>query len=133
MTSVSFPDCGGGAAGRVSIGLMHATPGEIKSLRSSAERMALMAPDFGGLNYRFVAYCLCRVSRVVNWMGFVVAALHGIRSLLSVLFFFLLSSQADKCATTCDINLEKLPDFVVIQESEMGDSWKDNSKGNTKR
>jgi hypothetical protein len=28
------------AAGRVSTGLMHATPGEMKSLRSSAERMA---------------------------------------------------------------------------------------------
>jgi hypothetical protein len=28
------------AAGKVSIGLMHATPGEIKSFRSSAERMA---------------------------------------------------------------------------------------------
>jgi len=29
--------------GIVSIGLMHATPGEMKSLRSSAERIALMA------------------------------------------------------------------------------------------
>jgi hypothetical protein len=31
------------AAGRVSTGLMHATPGDMKSFRSSAERMALMA------------------------------------------------------------------------------------------
>jgi hypothetical protein len=29
--------------GRVSTGLIHATPGEIKSLRSSAERIALIA------------------------------------------------------------------------------------------
>lgn len=42
MTSNSRDsDCGGGAvAGRVSIGLMQATPGLMKSLRSSAERMA---------------------------------------------------------------------------------------------
>lgn len=32
----------GFAAGSVSTGLMHATPGDIKSFRSSAERMALM-------------------------------------------------------------------------------------------
>jgi hypothetical protein len=32
----------GFAAGRVSIGLIHATPGDMKSFRSSAERMALM-------------------------------------------------------------------------------------------
>lgn len=31
--------------GSVSTGLMHATPGEIKSLRSSAERIALMASN----------------------------------------------------------------------------------------
>ena len=42
MTSNSRDSgCGGGAvAGRVSIGLMQATPGLMKSLRSSAERMA---------------------------------------------------------------------------------------------
>jgi hypothetical protein len=33
------------AAGKVSTGLMHATPGEIKSLRSSALRMALIVMD----------------------------------------------------------------------------------------
>lgn len=33
----------GGAAGRVSMGLMQATPGEMKSFRPSALRMALMA------------------------------------------------------------------------------------------
>lgn len=36
----------GGAAGSVSTGLMHATPGEMKSFRSSALRMALMARFF---------------------------------------------------------------------------------------
>lgn len=36
-----------GFAGSVSIGFMHATPGDMKSFRSSAERMALMA-SFGG-------------------------------------------------------------------------------------
>jgi hypothetical protein len=32
----------GFCAGRVSIGFMHATPGDMKSLRSSADSMALM-------------------------------------------------------------------------------------------
>jgi hypothetical protein len=32
-----------GAAGSVSMGLMHATPGDIKSLRSSADKIALIA------------------------------------------------------------------------------------------
>lgn len=36
------------ATGSVSIGFMHATPGEIKSLRSSAERMALMMSQVRG-------------------------------------------------------------------------------------
>lgn len=36
----------GGAAGSVSTGLMHATPGEMKSFRSSALRIALMARFF---------------------------------------------------------------------------------------
>jgi hypothetical protein len=36
-----------GFAGRVSIGFMHATPGDMKSFKSSAERMALMV-SFGG-------------------------------------------------------------------------------------
>jgi hypothetical protein len=35
-------------AGSVSIGFMHATPGDMKSLRSSAERIALMVADGGG-------------------------------------------------------------------------------------
>lgn len=35
---------GGFVAGKVSTGLMHATPGDIKSFRSSAERIALMVP-----------------------------------------------------------------------------------------
>jgi hypothetical protein len=37
-----------GFAGNVSMGLMHATPGDMKSFRSSAERMALMASYGGG-------------------------------------------------------------------------------------
>ena len=32
----------GFAAGKVSTGLIHATPGEMKSFKSSAERIALM-------------------------------------------------------------------------------------------
>jgi hypothetical protein len=36
-----------GFAGRVSIGLIHATPGDMKSFRSSAERMALIVGDAG--------------------------------------------------------------------------------------
>jgi hypothetical protein len=43
-------DEGSGAAGSVSIGFMHATPGEIKSFRSSAERIALMV--VGGRPWR---------------------------------------------------------------------------------
>lgn len=35
-------------AGRVSIGFMHATPGDIKSFKSSAERMALIVSWYGG-------------------------------------------------------------------------------------
>ena len=35
----------GFAAGSVSTGLIHATPGDIKSFRSSAERIALMIVD----------------------------------------------------------------------------------------
>lgn len=38
--------------GRVSTGLIHATPGEIKSLRSSAERIALIVADAGGRRSR---------------------------------------------------------------------------------
>jgi hypothetical protein len=34
--------------GSVSIGFMHATPGDMKSFKSSAERMALMVDDGGG-------------------------------------------------------------------------------------
>lgn len=40
----------GFAAGRVSTGFMHATPGEMKSFRSSAERMALMVRGYGSAN-----------------------------------------------------------------------------------
>lgn len=36
------PSVCGFAAGNVSTGLMHATPGDMKSFKSSAERMALM-------------------------------------------------------------------------------------------
>lgn len=36
-----------GFAGKVSIGFMHATPGDMKSFRSSAERMALMVSSGG--------------------------------------------------------------------------------------
>lgn len=39
----------GFAAGRVSIGLIHATPGDMKSFRSSAERMALMTGSSFGV------------------------------------------------------------------------------------
>jgi hypothetical protein len=35
-------------AGKVSIGFMHATPGDMKSFRSSAERMALILSCGGG-------------------------------------------------------------------------------------
>lgn len=38
----------GFAAGKVSTGFIHATPGEIKSFKSSADRIALMIP-FEGL------------------------------------------------------------------------------------
>ena len=34
--------------GNVSIGFMHATPGDMKSLRSSADRIALMVASDGG-------------------------------------------------------------------------------------
>ena len=42
------------AAGRVSTGLIHATPGEMKSLRSSAERMADMLLLGGDAPRRFL-------------------------------------------------------------------------------
>ena len=38
----------GFCAGKVSIGFIHATPGEIKSFRSSAERIALMVVGLVG-------------------------------------------------------------------------------------
>lgn len=38
----------GFAAGSVSTGFMQATPGEMKSFRSSEERMALMVRGYGG-------------------------------------------------------------------------------------
>lgn len=37
-----------GLAGKVSIGFMHATPGDMKSFRSSAESIALMLCSLGG-------------------------------------------------------------------------------------
>jgi len=43
------------AAGRVSTGLIHATPGDIKSFKSSAERMA----DILGLSRTLSAALLC--------------------------------------------------------------------------
>jgi hypothetical protein len=38
--------------GNVSIGFMHATPGDMKSLRSSAERIALMVVSDSGGRWR---------------------------------------------------------------------------------
>lgn len=46
------------AAGRVSTGLIHATPGEMKSLRSSAERMADMVLFGGDATRRFCKDCV---------------------------------------------------------------------------
>lgn len=47
LKEISNSEEEGVGAGRVSTGFMHATPGEMKSLRSSAERIALMVAVFG--------------------------------------------------------------------------------------
>jgi hypothetical protein len=46
LRTESFPALG---AGSVSIGFMQATPGDMKSLRSSAERRALIVSGEGGM------------------------------------------------------------------------------------
>jgi hypothetical protein len=42
------------AAGSVSTGLMHATPGDMKSFRSSAERIALIIAVVGSARRRLI-------------------------------------------------------------------------------
>jgi hypothetical protein len=43
--------------GSVSIGFIHAMPGDMKSFKSSAERMALIGAAFGGVYRRELGYC----------------------------------------------------------------------------
>jgi hypothetical protein len=49
----TLPSCG--FAGIVSIGFIHATPGDMKSFKSSAERMALIV-NYGGGGVASVEY-----------------------------------------------------------------------------
>lgn len=53
LNEISYSEEEGGlVAGRVSTGLMQATPGEMKSLRSSAERIADIVEDVSGRKRR---------------------------------------------------------------------------------
>lgn len=52
--------------GNVSMGFMHATPGDMKSLRSSAERIALMVASDGGGG---VARILCATGAAFREFG----------------------------------------------------------------
>jgi hypothetical protein len=55
--------------GNVSIGFMHATPGDMKSLRSSAERIALMVASDGGGGVARIRCATGAVSRVFGAKG----------------------------------------------------------------